>query len=98
MTLSGIGFATALELAKRNARVILACRNKERAEAARDTIVQATGNKNVVVRELDLSRLKSVREFAEQVNAEEERVDFLINNAGVAGEGLQKLLKLKCLK
>ena len=78
--------------------MILACRNKERAEAARDTIVQATGNKNVVVRELDLSRLKSVREFAEQVNAEEERVDFLINNAGVIGEGLQKLLKLKCLK
>ena len=78
--------------------MILACRNKERAEAARDTIVQATGNKNVVVRELDLSCLKSVREFAEQVNAEEERVDFLINNAGVIGEGLQKLLKLKCLK
>ena len=78
--------------------MILACRNKERAEAARDTIVQATGNKNVVVRELDLSRLKSVRECAEQVNAEEERVDFLINNAGVVGEGLQKLLKLKCLK
>jgi len=78
--------------------VILACRNKERAEAARDTIVQATGNKNVVVRELDLSRLKSVREFAERVNAEEERVDFLINNAGVIGKGLQKLLKLKCLK
>ena len=98
MTLSGIGFATALELAKRNARVILACRNKERAEAARDTIVQATGNKNVVVRELDLSRLTSVREFAERVSAEEERVDFLINNAGVIGKGLQKLLKLKCLK
>ena len=98
LTLSGIGFATALELAKRNARVILACRNKERAEAARDTIVQATGNKNVVVRELDLSRLTSVREFAERVSAEEERVDFLINNAGVIGKGLQKLLKLKCLK
>ena len=98
MTLSGIGFTTALELAKRNARVILACRNKERAEAARDTIVQATGNKNVVVRELDLSRLTSVREFAERVSAEEERVDFLINNAGVIGKGLQKLLKLKCLK
>ena len=78
--------------------MILACRNKERAGAARDTIVQTTGNKNVVVRELDLSCLKSVREFAEQVNAEEERVDFLINNAGVVGEGLQKLLKLKCLK
>ena len=98
MTLSGIGFTTALELAKRNARVILACRNKERAEAARDTIVQTTGNKNVVVRELDLSRLTSVREFAERVSAEEERVDFLINNVGVMGEGLQKLLKLKCLK
>ena len=78
--------------------MILACRNKERAEAARDTIVQATGNKNVVVRELDLSRLTSVREFAERVSAEEERVDFLINNAGVIGKGLQKLLKLKCLK
>ena len=98
MTLSGIGFATALELAKRGARVILACRNKERAEAARDTIVQVTGNEKVVVRELDLSRLKSIRQFAEQVNTQEERVDILINNAGVIGKSMRKLVKLQCLK
>ena len=71
--------------------MILACRNRERGEAARQAIVEATGNKNVVVRELDLSRLKSVRHFAEQVNAQEERVDILINNAGVVGESVRQM-------
>ncbi|XP_076461504.1 retinol dehydrogenase 12-like [Babylonia areolata] len=82
---AGIGFVTAMELAKRNARIILACRNKKRAEEAREAIVQATGNGNVVVRELDLSRLSSVKQFCEEVIKEEESVNILVNNAGVVG-------------
>ena len=65
--------------------MILACRNKDRAEAAREAIMQATGNANVVVRELDLSRMQSVRTFAKQINTEEQ-VDILVNNAGVLGK------------
>ncbi|PVD30017.1 hypothetical protein C0Q70_09278 [Pomacea canaliculata] len=82
---AGIGFTTALEFAKRNARVILACRNKERAEEARDKIIQKTGNSNVVFQELDLTRIKSVRKFVERIIQEEERLDILVNNAGVIG-------------
>ena len=60
--------------------------------------MQVTGNEKVVVRELDLSRLKSIRQFAEQVNTQEERVDILINNAGVIGKSMRKLVKLQCCK
>ncbi|KAL8622364.1 hypothetical protein ACOMHN_041692 [Nucella lapillus] len=82
---AGIGFITARELARRNARIILACRNEERGEAARASIVKSTGNENVVVRKLDLSHLESVQKFAQQVNKEEDQVNLLVNNAGVVG-------------
>ena len=50
------------------ARVILACRNVERANAARDDIIQSTGNDDVIVMTLDLASLRSVRQFAEDFN------------------------------
>ena len=89
---TGIGYQTALSLAKRNARVILACRNKERAEAAREAMIRVSGNDQIVFRKLDLSSFKSVREFAEEIIREEERVDILVNNAGVIGGLLFKTL------
>ncbi|XP_070177460.1 retinol dehydrogenase 11-like isoform X2 [Littorina saxatilis] len=82
---TGIGFSTARDLAARDAKVILACRSKERGEAARQDIVVATGNKNVVVRQLDLFDFESVRQFAEQILREEDRLDILINNAAIFG-------------
>ncbi|KAK7011914.1 retinol dehydrogenase 12 [Biomphalaria glabrata] len=89
---TGIGFMTALDLARRNACVILACRNREKAEKAKEEIVAKTGNTNVVVRLLDLCSLKSVRDFAKQIIEEEPRLDILINNAGVVNEGRGKTL------
>ena len=50
-----------------------------------DGIIAETGNTNVVVMELDLASLKSVRQFAADVLANESRLDILINNAGCAG-------------
>ena len=50
------------------ARVILACRNETKAEAARTEIVAETGNENVEVRKLDLASLQSVRDFAKKFN------------------------------
>lgn len=82
---TGIGKATALELAKRGARVILACRNKERAEAAVYDIRQDSGNNQVRFMPLDLASLQSVRDFVETFLKSEPRLDFLINNAGVVG-------------
>lgn len=79
---SGIGKETAEELCRRNARVILACRNVDKARQAAAEITEATGVHPVVM-QLDLCSLKSVRHFAQQVNEREERLDVLINNAGL---------------
>ncbi|XP_069022627.1 dehydrogenase/reductase SDR family member 13-like isoform X1 [Embiotoca jacksoni] len=84
---TGIGRSTALDLAKRGARVILACRNKERAEAAVYDIRRESGNNQVVFMQLDLASLKSVRSFAATFLKTEPRLDILINNAGVVGPG-----------
>ncbi len=73
---SGIGLVAARELAGHGARVILACRNVQKGEAAADTIA---GEREV--RHLDLGDLASVRAFAESFT--DERLDLLVNNAGV---------------
>uniref|UniRef100_A0A3B1JJT4 Si:dkey-23o4.6 n=1 Tax=Astyanax mexicanus TaxID=7994 RepID=A0A3B1JJT4_ASTMX len=80
---TGIGKETARDLARRGARVVMACRNLARAEAAAEEIRRSIGNGNVVVRHLNLASLHSVREFAQEFLATEERLDILINNAGV---------------
>ena len=82
---AGIGYYTALDFATRNARVILAGRNKEKNETAAAAIRQETGNPNVVAMKLDVSLMKDVRRFAEEFKRNETRLDILVNNAGVAG-------------
>ncbi|XP_066853085.1 retinol dehydrogenase 11 isoform X2 [Anser cygnoides] len=80
---SGIGKCVALDLARRNARTILACRSRERGQAAVEEIRAATGNPAVLLRLLDTSSLASVRAFAQAVLREEKRLDVLVNNAGL---------------
>ncbi|GAB1603953.1 retinol dehydrogenase 11-like [Argonauta hians] len=80
---AGLGYITARDLASRRARVILACRNPVKAEAAVNKIIAETKNKDVVFRKLDTSSLKSVREFAARILKEEKRLDILVNNAGI---------------
>jgi retinol dehydrogenase-12 len=70
-------------LARRGARVILACRDSTRANKAAEQIRKQTGNGNVIVQLVDLSSLDSVRQFAKKINSEESRIDLLINNAGI---------------
>ena len=82
---TGIGLETAVDFAKRNGRVILACRNKEKGEAAVVQVKKRSGNENVVFVQLDLSSLESVRSFSSKVLASEPRIDILVNNAGVTG-------------
>lgn len=50
------------------ARIVMACRDLERAEEAKADILADTGNENVVIRKLDLSDTKSIRAFAELIN------------------------------
>ena len=80
---AGIGRETAVDLATRGARVIMACRNPTKAQAALSEIRQRSGNDDVVFRQVDVSDLNSVRRFTEQILKEEDRLDILINNAGV---------------
>jgi NAD(P)-dependent dehydrogenase (short-subunit alcohol dehydrogenase family) len=81
---SGIGKETARDLAKRGAKVIMACRNQETGKKAKDEIIKDSGNPNVILMKLDLSSLESVRLFATSINKQENSLDVLINNAGVA--------------
>lgn len=80
---TGIGKETAIDLAKRGARVILACRDLKRAQEAVVDVRKKSANANVVVEHLDLASLSSVRSFAQRVLSQEKRIDILINNAGM---------------
>ena len=79
----GIGLPTAEELSRHGACVVMACRSVERARAAADRIDSGVRAGNVVVLELDLADLASVRGFAEEFRRRFDRLDLLINNAGV---------------
>ena len=79
---TGLGFETARVLARKGAKVIIGCRSAEKAESAIQKIRRETPNANVTFVALDLNSLDSVKKAAEQVN-NEERLDVLINNAGV---------------
>ena len=79
----GIGLPTAEALSRRGARVVMACRNVESARATAGRIGRANLSGSVEVMELDLANLASIREFAEEFRRRFERLDLLINNAGV---------------
>uniref|UniRef100_A0A8L0DT33 Retinol dehydrogenase 12 n=2 Tax=Oncorhynchus TaxID=8016 RepID=A0A8L0DT33_ONCMY len=80
---TGIGKETALDLAIRGARVIMACRDVEKGEAAAASIRRIYSKANVEVRELDLADTSSIRAFAQRFLREVNHLHILINNAGV---------------
>jgi NAD(P)-dependent dehydrogenase (short-subunit alcohol dehydrogenase family) len=80
---TGLGFETARALAAHGASVVLAVRNLDKGKDAADRISTAAPRADVTVRELDLSSLASVRTAAAELTRQYERIDLLINNAGV---------------
>ena len=80
---SGIGKETARGLARLGHRVVLACRDAERGEAARRDIAETTGNPAVELMIVDLARQASIREFARAFLASHRELHVLVNNAGV---------------
>ena len=80
---SGLGLVTARELARAGAAVVLAVRNREKGERAASQIRSEARDSEVALEQLDLADLSSVRAFAERYAAGNERLDLLINNAGV---------------
>lgn len=87
---SGIGFEAVRALAKRGASVILAVRNLEKGEAAVAKIRAAQASADLEVQQLDLASLDSIRTAAEAVKTRRDRIDLLINNAGVMFTPRQK--------
>lgn len=84
---TGIGKETALDLARRGAKVILACRDLKKGKIARDEIIARSNNSEVEIRHLDLSSLASVRKFAKDIISTETHLEILVNNAGAGGLG-----------
>ncbi len=80
---SGIGYEAGLALAGKNANVILAVRSVDKGEKAANAIRQHHPQSQVTLMALDLADLKSIRAFAESFLAKYDRLDILINNAGV---------------
>ncbi len=80
---SGTGFETAKVLASRGATLILACRNAMKADEAARRIQMTHRGSRVAVQSLDLGSLKSVRQAAAAILERHDRLDLLINNAGV---------------
>ena len=79
---SGIGKETAKSLVGMGATVVMAVRNRERGEVAREEIVAETGNESVSVMVCDVASRDSIKRFAEAFKEEYDRLDLLINNAG----------------
>src|SRR5213592_4978618 len=80
---TGLGYQTATALAAKGAHVVLAVRNLEKGTEAARGIEQATTGAGVTVQELDLTSLDSIRAAADQLRADHDAIDLLINNAGV---------------
>jgi NAD(P)-dependent dehydrogenase (short-subunit alcohol dehydrogenase family) len=78
---SGLGYVTARELARKGARVVLACRSEARGNAAVERLRAEVPHAEAELRRLDLGDLASVREFA--TGFPYERLDLLVNNAGL---------------
>ncbi len=79
----GIGFEAARVLASKGADIVMAVRNTEKGEKAASKIAIVNGHKQVSVMHLDLADLESVRKFADDFLTRYDRLDVLINNAGV---------------
>ncbi len=79
----GLGYETALELARHGAEVVLAGRNPAKGAQSLGRIRAAVPQARIVFEELDLADLKSVAAFAGRMNAQGRPLDLLVNNAGV---------------
>jgi len=80
---TGLGYETAAALAAKGAHVVLAVRNLDKGKDAAALILKRNPGAEVNLQELDLTSLDSIRAAAEQLRSDHDRIDLLINNAGV---------------
>ena len=80
---SGLGFESVKAFALKGAKVIMACRSIIKGEEAKKQIVKFFSTADIVVMELDLTDLKSIRKFASEFKQNHTHLDVLLNNAGI---------------
>lgn len=80
---SGLGFESTKALAAKGATIVMACRNMSKAEKAKAEVLADHSNAKLDLMQLDNASLKSVRAFANAFKAKYDRLDILLNNAGV---------------
>jgi NAD(P)-dependent dehydrogenase (short-subunit alcohol dehydrogenase family) len=80
---AGLGKQVCLDLAARGAEVIMSARNRQQAEQVRDQIISETGNKQVKLLVADLSSFQETVHLSNTIKAEYQKLDVLINNAGI---------------
>lgn len=80
---TGLGYETALYFAQKGMKVVMACRNAEKAKDAMTRITEEVPGAELEFIQLDLSSLDSVRRFAASFRERYDRLDLLINNAGI---------------
>lgn len=79
---SGIGFETAKALARKGAYLVMVCRNEDKAEAARQEIIEETSNPGIDIVLCDFAIQAEIRNAAEEIKRNYKKVDVLINNHG----------------
>ncbi len=80
---SGLGFETTRGLVRKNATVVMACRDLKKGDAALEKIRREFPDAKVELMQLDLADLDSVRQFADNFKQRYSRLDLLVNNAGI---------------
>ncbi len=80
---SGIGYEAARVFANKNAEVVIAVRNQQKGDKAAQQIIEHNKNAKVKIMILDLADLASVKKFSQEFKRNYDRLDLLINNAGV---------------
>lgn len=80
---SGIGAETVRALASKGAEVIIAARNREKAEQVKASVLSATGNQSIHFLPLELASLEKISGTAEAFHSRFDSLDLLVNNAGI---------------
>jgi NAD(P)-dependent dehydrogenase (short-subunit alcohol dehydrogenase family) len=87
---NGIGFEVSKQLSESNATIILACRSLEKGELAKTKIKEFNKNAKLDLMQLDLSSKKNIINFSKEFKKKYQRLDVLVNNAGLYEDGLNE--------
>lgn len=80
---TGLGYETALAMAKKNIKVVMACRNIDKAEISKQNILAEIPTGDIEILQIDLSKLASVRSAVKEFRSNHDKVNILVNNAGI---------------